>query len=259
MEAKKIHLTAALPTWENKNIIWLQLESLCRQETDFNWELIVCEEQTQRMLGKVDLMEYEPRLAKVGCKQIKYKPLQNKIPLSQKWVKIASEAQGDSFALCAADDYSAPNRLQISHHTLKQGYNWFDVKKTLNLNLFDFTTATYINQPKDNNTGSAMCTKTSIVKGLNGPPWPTSGVDGWMRTNGNAEPYFQHHENLLGLVTDGANKINFDRINRYPDKKIRKRYVCPYFPPEQKVEDILPEEIITRLKNLRIEKHPNHL
>ena len=60
------------------------------------------------MLGKNALMEFEPRLAKAGCKQIKYIPLQNKIPLSQKWVKIANEAEGDSFALCASDDYSPP-------------------------------------------------------------------------------------------------------------------------------------------------------
>ena len=106
MNTRKIHLTAALPTWENKNIIWLQLESLCRQETEYNWELIVCEEQTKNMLGKNALMEFHPRLAKAGCKQIKYIPLQNKIPLSQKWVKIANEAEGDSFALCASDDYS---------------------------------------------------------------------------------------------------------------------------------------------------------
>jgi len=257
MKTQKIHLTAALPTWENKNIIWLQLESLCRQETEFNWELIVCEEQTKNMLGKEALMKYEPRLAKAGCKQIKYIPLENKIPLSLKWVKIANEAEGDSFALCASDDCSPPNRFQFSHEKLSEGYNWFDLKKTLFLNLIDFTSATYINQSKEN-TGVTMCTKTAVVKNLEGPPWPSSGIDGWMRTNGKTEPFFQYQENLLGLETDGANKINFDRRNHYPDKKVRKRYVCPYFPPEQKIEEILPKEIITRLKNLRIEKHPNH-
>lgn len=201
------------------------------------------------MLGKNALMEFEPRLAKAGCKQIKYIPLQNKIPLSQKWVKIANEAEGDSFALCASDDYSPPNRFQLSHEKLSDGYNWFDLKKTLFLNLMDFTTATYINQA-DKDTGVTMSTKTSVVKNLKGPPWPSSGIDSWMRTNGAPEPYFQYTENLLGLETDGANKINFDRRNHYPDKKTRVRYVSPYFPPEQKVEEILPEEIISRLKNL---------
>ena len=28
----------------------------------------------------------------------------------------------------------------------------------------------------------------------------------------------------------------------------------PYFPPEQKIEEILPEEIISRLKNLGIQE-----
>ena len=40
------------------------------------------------------------------------------------------------------------------------GYNWFDLKKTLFLNLMDFTTATYINQADKDNTGVTMCTKT---------------------------------------------------------------------------------------------------
>ena len=45
----KIDVTVALPTWENKDIIWLQLESLCKQETQYKWELVVCEEQTENM------------------------------------------------------------------------------------------------------------------------------------------------------------------------------------------------------------------
>ena len=163
---------------------------------------------------------------------------------------------GGRIALCASDDCSPPNRFQLSHEKLSDGYNWFDLKKTLFLNLMDFTTATYINQT-DKNTVVTMSTKTSVVKNLKGPLWPSSGIDGWMRTNGKTEPFFQYQENLLGLETDGANKINFDRRNHYPDKKVRRRYVCPYFPPEQKIEEILPEEIIIRLKNLGIEERTN--
>ena len=81
----------------------------------------------------------------------------------------------------------------------------------------DFTTATYINQT-DKDTGIAMSTKTSVVKNLKGPPRPSSGIDSWMRTNG-ARALFSIYRKPLGSRTDGANKINFDRRNHYPDKK----------------------------------------
>ena len=205
------------------------------------------------MLGKEKLLKYEPRLSKVGCRQIKYIALKNHMPLSRKWVKIANIAEGESFALCASDDYSPPNRIQLSHEKLMEGYNWFDVEKTLFLNLVHFTTTTFIDPSEDKNSGVTMCTKTKFVKNLKGPPWPCSGVDNWLKKNGGGEPYYQHKGSLLGLETDCANKIFLDRREHYPDNNSRVRYVAPYHPPEQKLDKILPLSLINRLKKQFLE------
>lgn len=240
-----IELTAALPTYNNKNIIWLQLESLCRQETSFKWELIVCEEQTDKMFGKKNLLKYKDRLEDAGCANLKYLPLNRHVPLSKKWFIIANEAKGSSFSLCASDDYSSPDRFEISHEKILDGHDWFDVKKGLFLNLNCFTTATYIDPT--GREGITMSTRTNIIKNLSGP-WPSSIVDKWLKSKGKISNIFQHQGNVLGLDTDGANSLCLKRWTQYPDKKERVRYMPPYHSPEQTVEDILPSEIIKKLK-----------
>lgn len=243
-----IDITVALPTWESKNIIWLQLESLCRQETQYTWELIVCEEQTPNMMGEDMLSSYKERLNKAGCVNITYLALEEWVPLSQKWVTIAHNAKGNSFILAASDNYSPPNRLEISHKKMLEGYNWFDVKKGLFYNLFTKEIATYI-LPSYGNTGLFMCTKTEYIKKLVGPPWPKKGIDSWIRTQQNIVPKFRYEESLLGLHTDGANKISHERKGMYSNSK--NHYIKPFSLPEQTLEEILPKDVI----NLIIEKN----
>jgi len=247
----KIDLTAALPTWENKNIVWLQLESLCRQKTSVRWELIVCEEQTPNMFGEKRLIEFKERLEEAGCVRCKYIPLSSHVPLSKKWVIMANEARGTSFALCASDDYSSPDRFELSHNMIMDGHDWFDVKKGLFLNLRRFSTTTFIDPTGVE--GLTMCTRTDIVKKLKGP-WPTSSVDKWLKVSGKISNLYQHEENLLGLDTDGANSICWTRWRLYPDNEDRVKYIPPFHPPEQRFEDILPSEIIDKLKLNFLEK-----
>ena len=244
----KIEVSVALPTWENKNIIWLQLESLCRQETQYNWELIVCEEQSKNMAGEEVIMSYKERLEKVGCININYMPLTKHVPLSQKWWIMANTAKSETFILAASDNYSPPNRIEITHNHLKEKYNWFDVATGLFLNLNEFNCATFKNQP--NQTGLFMGTKTSIMKKLKGP-WPEKYIDNWIRSQQNIKPRYRHNLPLMGLHTDGANKISISRKNLYRKGK----YGVHFNPPQQKIEDIIPVDILTKLnRNFRYEK-----
>jgi|GEM_PF-5060435 len=58
----KIHATVAMPLYNMGKIAELALEGLCNQVTDYKWELIVCEEQNDQMLGWekiLDVMIYE--------------------------------------------------------------------------------------------------------------------------------------------------------------------------------------------------------
>lgn len=53
-----VALTCALPMYRAKDIGWLGLESLCRQEDiDFAWELIIMEEE-QECFGKANVLAY---------------------------------------------------------------------------------------------------------------------------------------------------------------------------------------------------------
>ena len=197
------------------------------------------------MLGYEGLYSYADRLEFAGCKRIKYLPLKKHTPLSQKWVIIANEAAGQTFALCASDDYSSPDRFDISHSKIIDGHDWFDVKKGLFLNLNRFSSTTFIDPTGIK--GITMCTKTEIVKNLSGP-WPISSVDNWLKEKGKISNLYQHPENLNGLDTDGANKICLKRWTQYPDKEDRVMYLPPFHPPEQNYEDILPKTVIQKLE-----------
>ena len=54
--------TVALPIYNNKDICWLALESLIRQENAGEWELIACEEQNGKHCGVELFEEYKERL-----------------------------------------------------------------------------------------------------------------------------------------------------------------------------------------------------
>ena len=249
----KVDITVALPTWESKNIVWLQLESLCRQQTQYTWELIVCEEQTPNMMGEEMLFSYKERLTQAGCSKVIYLSLEEWVPLSQKWVTIAHNANGNSFILAASDNYSSPDRLEISHKKILEGYNWFDVKEGLFYNVKSGDNATYkLPTNYASKTGLFMCTKTEYIKNLRGP-WPKSGIDNWIRNQVTIEPRFQLQTNLKGLHTDGVNKISHSRKDMYSNNK--NYYQTPFHPPEQILEDIISIELINDLKNLQTISH----
>lgn len=248
-----IDITVAVPSWDSKDILWLQLESLCRQETQYNWELIVCEEQLKNFAGESYIKKYTDRLSKAGCVRILYIPLNDHIPLSRKWSLIASKASGISYLLTAADNYSPSNRLELTHSKILEGYDWFDVLETLFLDLNTFKTGTYDHHLKSNQNGSSvfMGTRTDIMRQLKGPPWPLAGIDNWIKSQVGriTTKQYRHPEALLGLHTDGANKIS-GIVNKAGDR--RKLYCNGYKPPFKKstqvLEDILPADIISKLK-----------
>ena len=247
-DSRQIKVTVALPTWENKNIIWLQLESLCRQETQYKWELVVCEEQTPNMAGEEMILSFTDRLRKAGCVRISYIPLKEHVPLSKKWWIIAHASLGTTYLLTASDNYSPKNRIEFTHNKIKEGYNWVDVGVGLFLHLFSFNTGTFKNKLFE--TGLFMGTKTSYIKKLQGP-WPKKGIDGWVRSQMEIKPRYRHDSPLLGLHTDGANKISKHRKLHYWDKNNETPYGTRFNPPTQKLKDIIEDKsILKKLKDL---------
>ena len=127
---EKIDVTVAMPLFNMGQIATLALEGLCQQKTNCNWELIICEEQTDNMLSKEILDTYTKRLNDANCKIIKYIPLSNWISLGQKW-KLISENSNDSdcFILQAGDCLSHSNRIQMSFESINNGYDYYDENK----------------------------------------------------------------------------------------------------------------------------------
>jgi hypothetical protein len=77
-------ITAILPTYNNADIIWLQLESLCAQVNTPEWELIIIEEPSEQYFGEDGLSLYAERLGDAGCVRVVYISVTNWIPLAQK-------------------------------------------------------------------------------------------------------------------------------------------------------------------------------
>lgn len=243
-----IDITVALPTYDNSDILWLQLESLCRQKTKYSWELIVCEELSKNYSGKPYVMKYEKRLKNAGCIKVFYIKLDAHMPLSRKWVTIANNSIGNAFVLAASDNYSAPDRLEVSYGHILNGYNWVDVSRGLFLDLKTWNQATYNRPPRK--TGLFMCAKTEYIKRLSGP-WPKKGIDNWIRRQIKIEPRFAIDDLTLGIHTDGANKISKERSAMYAELESSKNLNKIWGKPEQNLEDIIPDDIIKKLKELK--------
>lgn len=239
-------ITCALPTYNNSRTLWLQLESLCRQECSVKWELIVMEETSQYYSGEEYVRAYERRLKQAGCVKITYIPC-SRIPLGQKWKEIAERAQFPIYHLVAGDNYSPPNRLQISADEFSENdaLIWCDWNTTPFLNVLNGKTA-YWERADKSQTGLFMATLTKYVRELQ-PPYPPSSIDGWMRDsipelNEGKRAYIDLEPN--GLHTDGMNQISHHRRGMYREGKYQRNFRAW----NRSLRDILPADIIDQME-----------
>lgn len=268
-----IDLTVALPVYNSSKILWLCLEGLCRQRTTYVWELIVMEDPSDDYAGEDYLKPYIDRLKEAGCINVRYINLDKWIPLGDKWINIAKIARGENFMLTAADNFSPPERIEISCESLKK-YSWFDGRCSLFYNVLTNDLAKFTADEKK--TGVWMCTKTKLVRLLKGPG-PPSGIDGWMRRTMRlkvADRYTTRDQLLNGLHTDGLNNISLHRKKNYggvgfTKNKIkgvnpepgtgRDYYIAVFERTDTTLEHILPNDVFEKLcdlhNNLKTLKH----
>ena len=231
-------VTLALPTYNSSPILWLQLESLCRQETQHEWELIVCEDPSKYFAGESYLDPYRFKLEKAGCKQITYISLDRWVPLSYKWKLLASLAEGDNFLLVASDDYSPPNRIETTVNYLKS-YDWVDWSHGVFLDLYSGNKAQW-NKPSPEVTGLFMGTKTKFIQSLQGP-YPKRFVDNWIKNQQNIDNRKFIEEIPQGICTDGTNQISLDRKNLYDNPAFFTRYWTT-------LNTLIPQEVVNKLE-----------
>ena len=74
-----------MPCYNSNKIAWIALESLCNQvDINFEWELIICEEKHDNMLGDKWVDDYIERLVNVNCLKITYVQLKEWVNLPKK-------------------------------------------------------------------------------------------------------------------------------------------------------------------------------
>ena len=232
-------ISLALPTWNSSPILWLALEGLCNQKTQYPWELIVCEDPSLNFCGKKYFTPYIDRLRSAGCVNFQYIELDKWVPLSYKWKILADYISTENYLLVASDNYSPFDRIEVTYNALQQ-YDWVDWSEGVFVNLNNFEQAKWV-RPNQNKTGLYMGTKTSLIKDLQ-PPYPLVGIDGWIRDQRNITN--RHHISSfpLGIHTDGANNISHHRKNHYTDPK------SSFIPFLDNLEEVIPLRILDKLK-----------
>lgn len=261
-----IEMTVALPMYRSKDIAWLALESLCRQkDVDFEWELIVIEEM-QECFSEKKLITYSERLKNAGCQRIFYKQIHRWIPLYIKWKKIAEEVSPTSkaFLLKAADCYSQPYRLRETYDLMvKRGYDWvasqqgafYDIKSEL-LVIYDGRQGIVSKFGKKGKTvgGLNMAIKPHFIKEM---PYAvisrrvdTAIIKAAREICKDNKSIFRTVYNesdnwKYGVDTNGLNNISSKRL------EAMKSNPQVFKKTDMTIEDILPEDVVIKLKSCK--------
>lgn len=238
-----IRLTVGLPCLNSKDIVWLAMEGLSRQKTAVKWELIVFED-SQDACGIDYFKEWLPKMD--NCERLTYVYCDARVSLSYKWRKMSKLMDSGSLGLMlqASDCYSEPNRINITHKMLSEGYDWIHKLKgyfynidTRQMMLFNF---------KGCVTGLDMAISKEALSNLPEQDKYVS-VDRWLYNNASKKKGFKIGVTKSktwnkGVDTDGRNRISMTRRNLY------KNPIDPFERTDAKIEDVLPEEVLEHFK-----------
>jgi hypothetical protein len=243
-----IELSVGLPIWNSKKIIWLALESLCRQkEINFDWELVIAEEQIDE-IGQEIIDGYFKRLVEVGCCKVFYEPLKEWIPLSKKWKLLGEKCDENSkvFILQASDCYSQPYRLRSTYEAIiRSDCDWYKANHGLFYNIQTKQHILYSDPINIQRGGLNMATKTEYIRKLPVED-RASKVDGWLYSKCNPQKVYIDSNSYwqLGVDTHGLNNISKKR------GKFFNKIEFPFVETSLNIKNLLPQDIIKRLEEL---------
>ena len=262
--SKKVNFTVALPIYNSEKIAWIAFESLVRQvDVNFSWELIVAEEDGLQKIGDTLCLKYLEALKNAGCSRIVFLKLKEWMPLFQKWMLIymhSSIKSSKVFMLQAADCFSQIHRLRETMDIFaKKDPDWVQSQRGYFYNIHQDLLALYDHRTLYKLTNESMrshpcclnmAVKHSLVGSLDEVYCP-KGVDRMIFTQiekkkGSMKVALNESDSYLtGIDTDGYNNLSLHRV-----KKI-KRLGAPYVRPTHTLDQILPKDIINRLKKLK--------
>jgi len=244
-------LSVALPIFNGNKIAWLALESLCNQsDVDFDWELLVCEEEHENMVGEEYIQKYASRLAEKRCCRILYMSLPEKVTLAKKWQLIGSHIAPTSkaFVLQAADCYSPSKRLSLSYKAIQNGVDWYDIKYGYFYSLISKRVILY---RYNGRTNLNMAFKSEYARTIPDTDL-TAGIDNFLLTHcesKNQSISIMHDSYLFEDSVDvhGANNISIKR-EEYFDTKPNIFQVL-----NTPIDELgLPKDVIEKLKSLEV-------
>jgi hypothetical protein len=234
-------ITVALPNHACR-ITWLAMESLCRQITLDDWELIIYEDSDIYQGGKDFYMSYKERLGKAGCLRVKYMYSEERLSLSEKWATMAEMSHPDSIGMIlqASDCYSEPLRINTAMAAFEAGMDWVQSQKGVFYNIITKQTMLF---QKYTGTALNMAIAMKHARNLNDEE-RYSGVDSWLYNQlpPDAKIYIDESDNWKnGVDTDGHNRISIERRKYYRNPQ------PPFYKTEIKIEELLPPAIIDKL------------
>jgi len=251
-----IEITVGLPMYRTKYIGWLALESLCRQQVDAEWELLIAEEQDSLCMGREAVDEFSERLKEAGCERIVYLPLDEWIPLAKKWRLLADHVSEGSevFIIHAADCYSAPGRLSEALRLVREGADWVQYPQCYLCNLADEKIVRFSGVSASPCT-DGMAARMELFRAI-----PSSEV-------GRSVDHWLFHScqkakgSVLNLVNDKTGNwelsINVNGINNISCRRERKFKRLPpgFHKTKRRISEILPGDVTARL--IECKKHLN--
>lgn len=160
-------LTVGLPMFQTKNIGWLSLEGLCRQQDmKHPWELLIAQEKGQHMPLK-KIMTFKDRLIEANCCMFEYWEIKNWISLGSKWHFLAQHSNSKSmaFLLQGADNYPQPRRLIETFEYFDQDdeLDWLKTAKGL---WYDIGSNTFAYRNRVGRAGRDVAIKMELMKKL---------------------------------------------------------------------------------------------
>lgn len=240
VKSNKELVSVGTPTWNNRDIYWLSIESLCRQKTTYPWELIVHECPSANSLGEEFFAPYRERLKKAGCQRVVYINKGRRIDLSTKWKQIAQEAQGRVLILHDSDDYTHPLRIEKTMELIGDKpwydtrYAWHYCITSNKMMLYDYQIT-----KKKWKTGFNIALLTDVLRKAR-DPHKNAGMHKWM--SGYVTEKFIDQVNYACVATTGANTVSSNRIRHFNNPR------PPFVKTDKTIHDIgLPMDVVNRL------------
>lgn len=242
-------LTVALPTWNNADIVWLAMEGLIRQKNSPDWELVILECVSNNQAGSEFFKSYWPRLQKAGCKRLVYEFSNKRLPLNQKWLRLAEIAQGEIFCLQGSDDYPHPDRNAKAYEA---NADWYDCRYYYQYHIAMEKLIEYDNKqtdaniPKDWKTGFNMAIRTELIRQIKFTKAIRSGVDFWLFENVKPQNRFVDQTKYKGVSTSGLNTISTKRYKYFKTPE------HPFYETAESLTSLrIPKPIIKQLRELK--------